>query len=514
MGQTLQVLNQKRGLPCCYMTLVMMAALTLGCKTPSLLVAAGAPGYFSQLKQLTNQEHSLYLRYTDQPDIYEFVSCDATVGGAAQACDGDDCLPAQIERPPQCVPAFRSAPQSEYCQIYYALKPRCPRIAAFKEYCADSSDATPVPEGFTSRLECQPSFVETIAKGCPVILPDLAGACQASYEQRQGCRAGDQSQCNEFTSSGGTRFPFQVHSSKLAVSPPQQAALQQQIRYENYLILHEDEAKQRFISFGQGSLLVSLFSPRVFETIFKLIPSQLRRDLIKTSVLGRQINVNTGHLITGAGQGLIVSSIERNSSESLIDQQAFMPKVYCGLIARQGDATIPVPTFVENKSEIIKTVSNWAPYFSAGIGTNMVILKATRQSHPVIKVGGIFVAPFVAFLISSQLGDATPSVVEREFEKLLSPDPALDTQSMHQVDVAMDEVLSVFGRSLIFTRKSTHLTVNECCLPERQPDGTYTAKCAPIFSGDEGSLHTSVHRSGARVDDVCAPYWDKALAAE
>lgn len=487
---------------------VGVLSLTGGCKTPGMMDEKDAPGQFSELKQLTNKEHSLYLRYTNQPDIYEFVSCDATIAAPAEACDGEECLPAQMERPPQCVPAFRSAPQSEYCQIYYALKPRCPRIEEFKQFCSDSSIAAPPPEGFTSRLECEESFISTIEQGCPVILPDLADHCEASYQLRQECRGGDQNKCNLFTSSGQTRFPFQLRSSKLAVSPPQQEALAQQIRYENYLILQGNGAKQRFIAFGQGSLLVSLFSPRVFNTTTKMIPPKLRRDLVNTSILGRQINVNTGHLLTGMGQGLIVSSIEQNSSESLMDQQTFMPKVYCKLIAQRGDGTIPVPTFVETKSEHINTVLNWAPSFAAGIGTNMVILKATRQAHPVIKVGSIFAAPFIAFLTSAQLGDATPSVVEREFTRLLQPDSA----NMHQVDVAMDEVLSVFGRSLIFTRKSTNLTVNEYCLPERQPDGTYAAKCAPIFSGDEGSLYTSVSRSGARVNDVCAPFWTEATA--
>lgn len=495
--------------------LVCLILMCGSCKTPHQdRTSEGDSGEFSELKQIKSDGYSLYLASTDKPETYEFVTCDQTVPMAEECTEGS-CGAAAVRspsRPEHCVSSFRSSPRGEYCLIYYALKSRCPRLEEYKSYCSDSSPSRVLPEGYSSfEVDCEKSLLNTIEQGCSVVIPQLEDQCDASYHTRSSCVRSDSTECVEFEQKQKEeRFPFQLSSENLLISEMQQEALTQHLRYERYLITMQNPAKQRWQSFGQGSFIAAAFSPRVFKSLMNAVPNKLRKDLIRRSFFGRHINVGSQHLIAGVGTGSILSAINYNEDDVLQDQQTFMPKAYCESV-KSNASGIAVPTFVQDKSEILNALGYWAPSFAAGVGTNVMVIRATRKAHPVVHYGGFLVIPFMSFLISHMHVDSSPTVVEQEFSSLLTPQD-LDQRSqdaLQEVYVSMDHILRVFGRSLIFTRKSTTMSIDQYCLPKQTSDGSYVSECFPIFTGEEGSLYAAkLH--GAGVSQICAPYWQDA----
>ena len=134
-----------------WIALSMWPVVFSGCKTAEINDDQMNPGVYSELKHIDNGEYSLYLSYAEQPNRYEFISCDARVPMEPEVCLDENCSSQISKRPDHCVSAFMSAPQKQYCQVYYALKPRCPEVDEMKRYCADRANQV-LPQGFASPL--------------------------------------------------------------------------------------------------------------------------------------------------------------------------------------------------------------------------------------------------------------------------------------------------------------------------------------------------------------------------
>lgn len=460
----------------------------------------------ASLKQLVAEDTSLYLSYGSSEGSYEFVTCDATVPMEGALC-GESC--GVNKRPQHCVSAFRSVERASYCNIYYVLKPRCANLEEFKAYCANLSNAggKQMPEGFSSLFECDPGLIETIDKGCSIAVPGMAETCQSSFEQKQACAASgpDSQVCQSFEAVSKKRIPFELSSAKLQISRDQKAALQQQIRYEKLLIAMNNQTSWRVQAFGEGSFIAATFSKRSWNMIMRMVPEGTKRQIFSRAIMGKQRTLGTQHLIAAAGTGGVLSGVRAMGSDNLNDQTSFLPSLYCKTMMSQG---IPVPTVLDDRDKFRQSLVDWAPAGLAGAGTNMLVLKATNKAHPVIKYGLFLVVPFMTFLVSENLKDSSPNVVEKEFSRLMEPKPlTAETESgLKKVPAQMGEILSVLGRSMIFTRKATTQSVSEYCLPKKTVSG-YEADCYPVFSGDEGSLYEAKFGGAHGIGkDVCAGY--------
>ena len=277
------------------------------------------------------------------------------------------------------------------------------------------------------------------------------------------------------------------------------------MRYEKLLIAMNNQTSWRVQAFGEGSFIAATFSKRSWDMVMKMIPEGAKGKLLSRVIMGKQRTLGTQHLIAAAGTGGVLGGVRSVASDNLNDQTSFLPSLYCKTMRSQG---IPVPTVLDDRDQFRQSLVDWAPMGLAGAGTNMLVMKATNKAHPVVRYGMFLVVPFMAFLVSENLKDSSPSVVEKEFSRLLEPKPlTAETESgLKQVPAQMSEILSVLGRSMIFTRKATTQSVSEYCLPKKTAGG-YEAECHPVFSGDEGSLYEAKFGGAQGIGrDVCAGY--------
>ncbi|MCY4380605.1 MAG: hypothetical protein OXC40_03430 [Proteobacteria bacterium] len=499
--------NSCFGLPywCWSSVAVMILACLVSCKHPSHQSDPVDQLEITSLNSLATEKYSLYLTYGPRPNTYEFVTCDASVPlGVEKTCgaEGEEssCF-LEHQKPEHCVSSFLSTPGESLCVIYEVLRKRCPTLGEFKKYCAaDSPSDVHLPTGYSSRHEC--TMVSVLENSCPVIPDAMKHSCEQTYQAHLQCDNGES--CDQYELLKKKRAPLLLTSSKLYMGEAQSLALAQHLKYERYLVTQKNRSSKVFHGIGTGSFFASIFSPRSLTMFNRVVPKRLSKDLFKVPVVNKTLN--TKHLISVTGSGAVFNTIrDQQKSDFLADINSFLPANYCQEMIRQ---QIEVPTTIMDNKEGLDFLIDWFPGVMLGAGGNVIILKATSESHPAVKYGAFVVLPFISFYLANKLQDSSPGVIEKEYASLFTPKQLSrhESQELRKTSAHMADILGVLGRSMIFTYKATSQSIDQYCLP-RKDGNNYVSECFPLFSGDEGSLYEAEFGGFDETGvDVCARY--------
>lgn len=464
-----------------------------------------------QLSYFIDKEHQIYLTHGVFPGSYEFVICDAQVDEPASDhfCDSTQntsCNPVD-DRPKHCVSAYRNAPIAKFCDPYPSHKHLCEMKQEILEYCNSSNIATAIPPDPDITPNLCPALKE-LANNCSSILPGLSTVCEKHLSNITLCQAsGDRTsaECGTAFAYAQERMPYYMYDLNLSIQ--QKNDIFAHIRYEDYVTnknLSTSNNAKKWKFFGSGTAM-GLFNSHTFEAFKQIMPDIpiMQKQITKqrtVSLVKKKVTVipklDVKEVIAGAaltGTNILAAEINGDPVKYIQQSIAYSPTINCTLELMSNQKT-PMPQKYprENFQETGKALREAATPFFAGVGSQLVIAKATAKSNRWVRIGSMLVLPFVAMVKGHTYHPEAQDIqdLQNHLTHILS-NRTESTSPVRMTSIAKT-ILPMLGRSIAIANPLP--SIEQYCLPKMQEDGSYAEHCQPITEDDGGMIANAIYR--------------------